>query len=732
MSKDLLERNHECSELGTTVGPVSGSEHGIAAGSGPLQAVLHGEKFAKYMLVGEIAEGGMGELFLGVQQGPEGFSKVVVVKRLVGHLMKNEEFVQMFIDEARLGARLEHPNIVKTYEFGEHAGQYYTVMEFLAGEDLRRILNKLRTPPHRRLSLPLAVHIVAQICNGLHFAHELTDLQGKPLDLVHRDINPANVIVTYAGEVKIIDFGVAKVSTTTRQTVAGVIKGKIAYMSPEHILSRKVDRRSDVFSTGIILWEMLMGRPLFARDCDAATMYAVMNDPIPRPSRERPEIPPALDAIVARALARTPGERFATAEDMRVALDQIAATLPRCDGHTIGWMMEKVFGTTRAQAKRAITQSRSLAHNVSLVMKKTTATLPIFAPPTTSSSTSALPVVALPTIAIPKARRRRWLVIDSAIASLCGVAAIFAFGSWVDTGSPSTALSPPRLGAPIEGAAVPGGAQVLAAASPASPPRAVPPHAPQRPRPVAGPPGQGTLTVDTYPNALVYLDGKTLEHGSLEHRPMATGPHELVVKLPGRPAVRRSISIAADRETRLKIEVVQQAAGEALAIAATTPPAPAHAASSSSRPGAQPAGKAPRRTQAPGSSVKSAPSPRNPATPAATEAGLKDPIAEASAPPAVQSPGLDVKAIRAAVRSQIGALRQCYERAKMDDGNLHGQVTAHITVAADGTVANVQISHSTLNAPQVEGCISREITRWQLPRPSGGGTVAFLYPFVFE
>jgi len=461
-------------------------------------------------------------------------------------------------------------------------------------------------------------------------------------------------------------------------------------------------------------------------------MYAVMNDPIPRPSRDRPEIPPALDAIVARALARTPGERFATAEDMRVALDQIAATLPRCEGHTIGRMMEKVFGTTRAQAKRAITQSRSLAHNVSLVMK-TTATLPVVAPPTASSSTSALPVVALPIIAIPNARRRRWLVIDSTIASLCGVAAIFAFGSWVGASSPSSALSPPRLEAPIERAVASGGAQALAAATPPTPPHAVRPPAPPRLRTVAGPPGQGTLTIETYPNALVYLDGKTIEHGSFVHRPTATGTHELVVKLPGRLAVKRSISIAADHETKLKIEIVQQTADAAAsAISATTPPTPAYAVSSSSRPGAQPAGKAPRRTQTFGSSVKSASSSRNPPPPAAVEARPKDPSAESPVPPAVKQPGLDVKAIRAAVRSQIGPLQQCYERAKMDDANLHGKVTAHITVAANGTVANVQIAHSTLNAPQVEGCISREITRWQLPRPSGGGTVAFLYPFVFE
>ncbi len=644
MSKDL-ERKHGCSGQGIPVGTGAGSEPGPADGT-PVQASLHGEQFAKYLLVGEIAQGGMGELFLGVQQGPEGFSKVVVVKRMVSHLTKNTDFVEMFIDEARIAARLEHPNIVKTYEFGDHEGQYYTVMEFLAGEDLRRMLNKLRMPPHRRLSLPLAIHIVAQICNGLHFAHELTDSEGNPLDLVHRDVNPANVIVTYAGEVKIIDFGVAKVSTTTRKTLAGVIKGKVAYMSPEYILSRKVDRRSDVFSTGIILWEMLMGRPLFARDCDAATIYAVMNDPIPRPSVERPEIPPELDAIVARALARSPRERFATADEMRAALDGLAAKLPRCDGRTIGRMMEKVFGRTRAQAKRSITQSRSLAHNVALVMK-TTGSIPIEAPPAVSSSTSALPIVALPAIAVPEARRRRWLVIDTAIASLFGVAAIFALGAWIGTSSMPSALSAPRIDVPIEPAAASG----IAVSPPtvsrlAAPPPAGPPPTPSRPQSVTGIPGQGALTLDTH-----------------------------------------------------------------------SPPTPDHAALSSNRPG--PLGvKSVRQTLPP--------------APAAADPILEITRADSPVPPTGKPPSLDVTALRAAVRSQIGPVQKCYERAKMDDANLRGSVTAHITVAGNGSVAHVQVSHSTLNTPQIEGCITREIARWHLPKPSGGGAVAFLYPFVFE
>ncbi|HEY5938095.1 MAG TPA: protein kinase [Kofleriaceae bacterium] len=326
-----------------------------------------GERFGKYLLVGEVATGGMAEVFLAVQKGLEGFLKVVVIKRVLPHFSNNAEFTRMFVDEARLAARLEHPNIVRTYEFGEVDGQYFTVMEYLPGEDLSKALNNLAIS---RQSMPfnIAAGIVSQVCAGLHFAHQLTDTGGRPLSLVHRDVNPANILLTYTGEVKLIDFGVAK-TATNRETLNGTIKGKIAYMAPEQLLSRGVDQRSDVFSTGVVLWEILTGRPLFMRDSEAATLYAIMNDPIPPPSRLRPDVPKQLDAIVERALARTPIDRFESAEEMGNALDEFLATQPKYDSRLLARTVEELFGSTRANAKRSIAQTRRLARNVSLVMK---------------------------------------------------------------------------------------------------------------------------------------------------------------------------------------------------------------------------------------------------------------------------------------------------------------------------------------------------------------------------
>jgi serine/threonine protein kinase len=326
-----------------------------------------GERFGKYLLVGEIAAGGMAELFLAVHKGLEGVIKVVVIKRVLPQLGHDSGFVRMFIDEARLAARLDHPNIVRTYEFGEVDGQYFTAMEFLPGEDLFKVLNKLSFS-RQLLPINAAVWIASQICTALHFAHQLTDTDGNPLNLVHRDINPANVIITYGGEVKIIDFGVAK-SNASRQTLTGTIKGKIAYMPPEQVLGHPPDQRADTFSAGVVLWEMLTGRPLFLRDNEAATLYAIMKAPIPPASKYRPDVPPQLDAIIDRALSRSPADRYATADEMASVLDRLMLQLPRSDARALGGLVEDLFGSTCAEAKRSIAQTRSLARNISLVMK---------------------------------------------------------------------------------------------------------------------------------------------------------------------------------------------------------------------------------------------------------------------------------------------------------------------------------------------------------------------------
>jgi TonB family protein len=689
-----------------------------------------GETFSQYLLVGEIARGGMGEVLLAVR-GLEGASEVVVVKRMLRHLTTNSEFTQMFLDEAQLAAQFEHPNIVKTYEFGEHDGQYFAVMEFLAGEDLGKVLDNLSLRSEL-MALPVAIHIAAELCSGLHFAHQLTDPAGRPLRLVHRDINPDNIVVTYTGEVKIIDFGVARVDTAATKTVTGMLKGKFAYMAPEYIKGHGCDHRADVFSVGIVLWESLTGRKLFARETTAATMYAVMDAPIPPPSRYRSDVPAELDAIVTRALARSPPDRFDSADEMRRALDELAASLPALDPDAVGRTMEIAFGPIRAQAMRAIKQAQSLARNVALVMKRPAA-LPPGPLPVGSSPNQRAPGQAAPAQAAPTGAPSRWWpsVVVAVVALGAGVtAAIVTSDRSSSQAAPPAELAVAGPAVPSAGPAVPSAVVVpppapdagavtldaevpvpdapvadaeapVADAEKAAPSAAVPDAAVPSvdvqvpvPAPESASSARGRLTVTTRSNAVVSLDGKVIDHGSFTDRPTPSGHHQLVVRVPGRRPVTRSISIIANRETKVEIELAPR--------------------SGASGPGHDdPAAHDPPPV---------APIPR-------PVAGVKqDP---AGVPP-VKPLVLDVAAIRVAVRAQIGAVQQCYERAKMDDLSLQGTVTVRITIAANGAVTHAQVASSTLHAPRVEECITHEIVRWQLPKPGGVDAASFSYPFVFE
>ncbi len=420
---------------------------------------LVGERFGKYLIVGEVALGGMAEVFLAVQRGIEGFTKAMVLKRVLPQYRTDHDFVRMFIDEARLAARLEHPNIVRTYEFGEVAGQYYTTMEYLPGEDLRKMLKKL-VVTNQHLPLHHSASIVSRVCVGLHFAHEMTDTAGRPLGLVHRDINPANIVLTYGGEVKIIDFGVAK--TTESHTKHGVIKGKLSYMSPEQLLGRGIDRRSDVFSTGVLLWQLLTRRSLFNRENEASTLYAIMNDPILPPSRYRREIPRPLDAIVMRALARTPADRYDSAEEMGNALDAFIATQPPCDARALGGRLENLFDTTRADAKRAITQTCALSRNISLVMKLRTEVRSDLAERLDGmplAEGSEIAEQSAPIIAEEAASSNTFMTICVAIVVACIAGAVLYLRASGESSAPASSVS--AAGALLQVRSTPPGAAII-------------------------------------------------------------------------------------------------------------------------------------------------------------------------------------------------------------------------------------------------------------------------------
>ncbi len=289
---------------------------GIPAGAGSLL----GKRLGKYEILALLALGGTAEIYLARIGGAAGFEKYVVVKCLHDHLADDQEFVKMFLDEARLAAHLDHSNIVQTMELGEHENRYYMVMEFLAGLSLAMIVRRVgERMPGGRLPVPLSLNIIAQSSAGLHYAHE-RQVNGKSLHIVHRDISPQNLVVSFEGVVKVVDFGIAKAEMRETKTRSGTIKGKFAYMSPEQCVATNVDRRTDVFALGVIAWELLTGKRLFKKNSPYETYQAVIECNVDPPSKLNHELDPAIDAIVMKAVAKHKENRYPTAEAFGDAL----------------------------------------------------------------------------------------------------------------------------------------------------------------------------------------------------------------------------------------------------------------------------------------------------------------------------------------------------------------------------------------------------------------------------
>ncbi len=278
-----------------------------------------GVPFGNYRLQRRLARGGMAEVFLARLIGVEGFERRVAIKRILPHLSESEEFRGMFLDEARLAAQLTHPNIVHIYDFGKVDDYYFIAMEYVDGVDIGRLIRRAKERP---VPFELAARIMADTCAGLQFAHNAVDPMGRKLELVHRDVTPQNVLVSYDGVVKLVDFGIAKAQFAAGRTRPGVVKGKYAYMSPEQVEGRALDGRSDVFSAGICLYEMLTGVPLFRRDDVTASMREIRDGKPIHPEKHRRDVPEELIKIMRRALQTSRDNRYASASAMQTDLER--------------------------------------------------------------------------------------------------------------------------------------------------------------------------------------------------------------------------------------------------------------------------------------------------------------------------------------------------------------------------------------------------------------------------
>ncbi len=313
------------------------------------------QRIDRYELVAEIASGGMATVFLARLSGVGGFQRFVAIKRLHPHLAGEQEFVEMFLDEARLAAGIHHPNVVPILEVGASERGYYLVMEYIEGDTLARLLARAATSGNK-LPISIGVRIIIDMLQGLHAAHELRDEMGQPTELVHRDVSPQNILVGTDGISRITDFGVARASSRLSATRVGQLKGKIAYMAPEQATGQPdIDRRADVFSAGIVLWEVLAARRLFKAENEAATLSRVISEPVPKLTTLTNDVSPQMAAVCMKALERDVSKRYKSCSEFADALERASVAAGKLgSSKDIAAYVADVIGNEIAQAREAV------------------------------------------------------------------------------------------------------------------------------------------------------------------------------------------------------------------------------------------------------------------------------------------------------------------------------------------------------------------------------------------
>ncbi|HKU38486.1 MAG TPA: serine/threonine-protein kinase [Polyangiales bacterium] len=475
------------------------------------------QQLGKYRRVATLGLGGMGTVHLALARGVGQFRKLLVVKELLPELTRKEGFIEMFLDEARLAARLDHPNIVQTFEVGHEDGRYFLAMEYLDGQPLSALIERMRE--HGGLPLPLHVHILSEVLAGLHYAHELRDYDGTPLRVVHRDVSPHNVFITYHGQVKVVDFGVAKAANASSLTHPGVFKGKFGYAAPEQILGRPVDARADVFSVGVMLWQAIANRRFSEATPTPESFRARAHGDEPRILEVAPGVDPLLADICDSALAVNAEERLRSAEEFHNDLvDYQILTRTRPDAGQLGQLMRDVF----AHERRLVHQMIESAMRDDGATNSVVAALPFLERGAAKHKTNSLAALAElvdeppldeqprrplrptpasitppPTVTVtPSVGRDAWatsksvarhpiVLVASGFLGVCLIAWLSArWSSNVEPGTPPAAAA--------SQAATPEPPPLVAAPEPTVPPAAVEPQPPAEaaaaPPPVAAPP----------------------------------------------------------------------------------------------------------------------------------------------------------------------------------------------------------------------------------------------------
>ena len=542
-----------------------------------------GDTLGRYQLLVPIGQGGMAEVFLGRLRGAAGFAKLVVIKRMHTHLSHDKRFIELFVNEGRVVAQMSHPNICQVHELGEADGDLFLAMEYLSGVPLEEVLRVL--PRGTAHELPLVAGILGQACEGLHYAHQLRDRMGNPTPVIHRDVSPQNLFVTTDGVCKVLDFGVAKVSTADRFTQSGMIKGKLPYMAPEQIRGQRVDARTDVFAMGIVLWEALTGSRLFSRPSDYLIWKAITEEPIPALAQLRPDLPPEIEAVVRRALQREPEQRYQTIQALGQELRRVARPAAY-DAPIIAEALRALCAERLAETTTIV--DRALHH-----LDRPTAEREAVEAADDPSAAETLHSSVMPSVMLReesvikssatgrKRRARRWPLILTGALTLAALATTLlvlrrpAPARATSPASAPAALDPPATtplgpepatGARAAGttAAAPADAEPPAGAEPrddaspapeperssrhssrhkatgastskppAPPPQDLPGGATAQTEPAAPPraeslPAQGgTYSVDSRPYATIYIDGVARGETPLFRVPLTAGSHQV-------------------------------------------------------------------------------------------------------------------------------------------------------------------------------------------------------------
>jgi serine/threonine-protein kinase len=522
----------------------------------------------------------MAEVFLAVVAGPAGFNKLFVVKLMKPELLEEGEHKAMFLDEGKLAARLNHPNIVQTHEVQIQEDQYFLVMEYLDGQPLHRILRRAhKTETH--LPLHWHVHFLCEVLAALEYAHDLRDYDGTPLKVVHRDVTPHNVFVTYAGQTKLCDFGIAKTMASSVETRAGILRGKVAYMAPEQVLGSRVDNRADLFAVGVMLWEAMARRRMWDGCSEIQVMQALSHGDLPRVRDIDANVDPELERIVTRALAVRPDDRFQNARDFRTALEGfLFAQTARIDPHAIGEWVGKLFEKERSNLQAVIQdqltgpqqpppgfdslppphvgQSGDSAPSRSAKAR--------YAPAQPSGSVSSGAPSArvgksltIPSVEVRALKPRKTYAAVLGVVAALGVFLAVAFGVLIVRTAASR--SPPSDVEPLRGTA-----SVEPQVEPAGPSPVIAPTA-----------GNVRIRIHVTPaNAKITLDRKTLKGNPyIEDRPPDNLEHELQLEAPGYETESRKLRFDQPRDIEIAMKKLEAAStgGVVRAPRPGTPPA---------------------------------------------------------------------------------------------------------------------------------------------------------------